>query len=130
TLVEGPISIDKIVGGHEGDEPQTVEVTREAVLEVLGSGLFTALAEQIFTFSHWSYAEFLTALYLDSRCPSWNFIKTIVCHPSDPGGRIIPQLGDTVAWLANMRSEVLKEVSKRDPQVLLRADLVGASSDA
>jgi hypothetical protein len=70
--------------------------------------------------SHQTYKEFLAAWYLDQHKLSLAQIKSLLIHPD---GKVVPQLYETVAWLANMKPEVFNEIIKIEPEILLRSDV-------
>ena len=52
---------------------------------------------------------------------------SVLVHPDDEEGKIVPQLHETAAWLASMSPEVFRAITHADPEVLLRSDV--ASTD-
>jgi hypothetical protein len=98
-------------------------VWSEAVIkEVLATGLFVAKGVKLFGWTHQTYAEFLAAEYI-AKFGSLTLpqILSLVTHPTD--GKLIPQLKQTVAWLASMNREVFQSILKLEPEVLLFSDL-------
>jgi hypothetical protein len=80
-------------------------------------------------FSHQTYAEFLTAWYLYEKNTPLAQIKSLILHPLDPAGKLIPQLYEVTAWLAGLRSDVFELVAQREPAILLRGDTASFSHD-
>ena len=52
---------------------------------------------------------------------SFDQLKMLVIHPEDPQGKIIPQLHEVVAWLAEMSSSVFDYLVQTEPDLLLRS---------
>ncbi|WP_236142337.1 CHAT domain-containing protein [Nostoc sp. CMAA1605] len=121
---------EKICHGTENVEGRDFEITQETVDEVLDTGLFSSRGElNRIGWAHQTYAEFLAAWYLKERQIKLPQILKLIVHPDDPENRIIPQLYETVAWLASLLPEVFQEVMKTDPHVLLQSDVATASDN-
>ena len=104
-----------------------VALTLEQLREVLDTNLFTAAEGQgRYRFSHQTYAEFLAAEYLTQHGIPLAQLRDLLAHPIDSGGRIIPQLSETAAWVAEMNVEFFQYVLEHDPEVLLRSDVATA----
>jgi hypothetical protein len=107
--------------------PSDSVLTREQLREVLDTNLFTTAEGQCrYRFLHQTYAEFLAAEYLTRHGVSLAQLRDLLAHPIDSGGRIIPQLSETAAWVAEMNIEFFEYVLEHDPEVLLRSDVATA----
>jgi predicted NACHT family NTPase len=95
-------------------------VTREVIEEVLDTGLFSSRGSKRMGWAHQTYAEFLAAWYLKQHNLNLNQILNLIIHPDS---RVVPQLQETVAWLASMIPEVFQELLKTDSDVLLQSDI-------
>jgi hypothetical protein len=73
--------------------------------------------------AHQTYAEFLAAWYLVRHEVPATKINTLIFSSQEPDRKLIPQLHETVAWLASMRLDVLQEITDTDPDVLLQTDV-------
>ncbi|MDH6063965.1 NACHT domain-containing protein [Umezakia ovalisporum] len=97
---------------------------RDEVLSITGlfssRGLFSS---QRMGFAHQTYAEFLAAWYLTERNIPLVQVMSLIVSQGDPESKLIPQLHETAAWLASMRTDCLEEIIKTDPDVLLRSDI-------
>jgi hypothetical protein len=49
-------------------------------------------------------------------------IMSLLVHPGDGEGKIVPQLQETAGWVAVSSSAVFRRITAADPQVLLRGD--------
>jgi predicted NACHT family NTPase len=118
------VLIEKICQGTESVEGREFEITQEIVEEVLDTGLFSSRGElSRMGWAHQTYAEFLAAWYLvQHKTPLHQAMKLIV-SPEYAENKLIPQLHETASWLASMRNDVLQEIMKSDPDVLLRSDI-------
>ena len=117
------VLLQKLCRGSENANGREFEITRVVIEEVLDTGLFSSRGLHRMGWAHQTYAEFLAAWYLKQRQIKLPQILDLIVHPDDPDNRIVPQLHETVAWLASMASEVFQKVMETDPDVLLRSDL-------
>jgi predicted NACHT family NTPase len=99
------------------------EITREVIKEVLDTGLFSSRGLHRMGWAHQTYAEFLAAWYLTQHETPLAQIKNLIFTSEDLDYKLIPQLYETAAWLASMRLDVLQEIIKTDPDVLLQTDV-------
>ena len=74
-------------------------------------------------FAHKSYAEFLAAWYLKKHETPLAQIKQLLFSSVDSEWKLIPQLYETATWLASMREDILIEIIKTNPDVLLQSDI-------
>jgi predicted NACHT family NTPase len=79
-------------------------------------------------FVHKSYAEFLAAWYLTKHETPLAQIQQLLFSSVDSEWKLIPQLYETAVWLASMREDVLKEIIKTNPDVLLQSDIPNEDS--
>jgi hypothetical protein len=115
---------ERICQGTENFDGREFEISQENVEEVLDTTLFSSRGElNRMGWAHQTYAEFLAAWYLVQHETPLNQIMKLISYPEDYGNKLIPQLHETAAWLASMRSDVLHEIMKTDPDVLLRSDV-------
>ncbi|MDZ8069461.1 MAG: hypothetical protein RMY64_28255 [Nostoc sp. DedQUE08] len=118
------VLIEKICQGTETFDSREFEITQKTVAEVLDTGLFSSRGElSRMGWAHQTYAEFLAAWYLVQHETPLNQVMKLIVSPEDPERKLIPQLHETAAWLASMRTDVLQEIMKTDPDVLLRSDI-------
>jgi predicted NACHT family NTPase len=111
-----------LCGAHEDD----LSITEKVIEETLDTGLFSGRGKQRLGWAHQTYAEFLAARYLVHHNFSLEDILHLIVHPDDAEGYIVPQLHETAAWLASMRSDVFQILMTREPEVLLRSDVATA----
>ncbi|WP_292850340.1 CHAT domain-containing protein [Nostoc sp. NMS8] len=118
------VLIEKMCQGIESVEGREFEINEEAVEEVLDTGLFSSRGElSLMGWAHQTYAEFLAAWYLIQHQTPLERVMSLIVSYKDPEHKLIPQLHETAAWLASMRTDVLQEIMKTDPDVLLRSDI-------
>lgn len=118
----GDITVADLVPSCESIGPESFPVEEAEVREVLGTGLFNSRGSQRMGWAHQTYAEFLAASYLTDHNVSLEQKLSIICCD---GGRVIPQLYETAAWLASMDHSVFKELMTTDPALMLRSDVAG-----
>lgn len=112
-----------LVGGIETVAGHQFEISESVLRETLSTGLFSSRGVHRMGLGHQSYAEYLAAYYLTYRQVSTAQIVSLVCHPGDAVGRLVPQLYEVSAWLVSMNHEILSCLMEIDPEVLLRGDL-------
>ncbi len=100
-----------------------LKVTSRFVQEVLDIQLFSDRDSNRMGWAHQTYAEFLAAWYLTQHETPLAKIKNLIFSSEDPNHKLIPQLHETAAWLASMRLDVLQEIIKTDPDILLKTDV-------
>lgn len=120
---EEDVLIQELAQAYERVNTRPLEVSEAAITEVLDTGLFSSRGSNRMGWAHQTYAEFLAAWYLTQHEISLDQIKTLLFSSKDPDHKLIPQLHETAAWLASMRTDVLEEIVKTDPDVLLRSDI-------
>jgi predicted NACHT family NTPase len=96
---------------------------RDTIEEVLDTGLFSSRGFSRMGWAHQTYAEFLAAWYLAKNEVPLAKIQALIFSSEDPDHQLIPQLHETAAWLASMRADVLQDIIKTDPDVLLQSDI-------
>lgn len=117
------VVIRELVSGTEfalGDE---FPVTEEAVREVLSTALFSSRGSHRMGWAHQTYAEFLAAWYLQHRQLTLEQMMSLIVHPGDSDGKLVPQLHETAAWLSSMNQKVFQEVIKTNPDILLNSSV-------
>ncbi len=121
---DNDVLIEKICQGTESADGKEFEITEEAVEEVLDTALFSSRGElSRMGWAHQTYAEFLAAWYLVQHQTHLNKVMSLIVSPEDSERKLIPQLHETAAWLASMRTDILQEIMETDPDVLLRSDI-------
>ncbi len=109
--------------GFEKVNERGFEINTEAIKEVLDTGLFSSRGLHRMGWAHQTYAEFLAAWYLTQHQIPLAQIMELILSSEDPDHKLIPQLHETVAWLASMRLDILPEILKTDPDVILQTDV-------
>src|SRR5205807_2136147 len=83
-------------GGSEQHGRGDVPITPSLIASTLKTSLFTSSGR----WAHRSYAEFLAAWYLAEREVSWPILRSVIVHPFDISGKLVPQLHEVAAWLS------------------------------
>lgn len=118
----GDIIKTELVSGVEQINGQDFSIGLEEIDEALGTTLFSSRGTGRLGWSHHTYAEFLAAWYLIEHKVDVPRILNLIVHPSF-SDHLIPQLHETVAWLANFSPEIFREVINIEPQILLLSDV-------
>lgn len=117
------VPLSDLEGGSEpsgGGNP--LPVTERELVDTLGTGLFSGRGETSLGWSHQTYAEFLAAQWIVENDLSLPQVEGLFRHPRDPERRFVPQLKETVAWLAGMQPRVRALVLSTEPELLLDSD--------
>ncbi|MCX5722813.1 MAG: hypothetical protein NT179_12415 [Nitrospirae bacterium] len=122
------VTIRELSGGTESDNKDRFNVGEKEIGEALGTGLFSTRGPNRIGWGHQTYAEFLAAWYLKKHDVSISKIKSLITHPDDPNKKIIPQLGETAAWLAGMIPEIFQSIVRAEPDLLLRSEVATGDS--
>jgi hypothetical protein len=125
-MPEDYIDFKELIGGKEKIDSDSFEVPEKSIRETLNTGLFTSRGAHLMGFAHQTYAEFLAAKYL--KTAPIEQIKALFAHPNDVD-KIIPQLHETIAWLAGQRHDVVSWVLSVEPEILLRSDVTKADDE-
>jgi hypothetical protein len=115
------VMIRDIAGGYENVKTDKFLATEASVRETLGTGLFSSRGVDRMGWAHQTYAEYLAARYVYEKDVAIDQIKSLLIHAGVVEERVVPQLSETAAWVANLVPAFFDEVAKRDPEVLLRS---------
>jgi hypothetical protein len=124
---EADVTLRELQGGVEAAAGNEFHVNEAAVQETLATGLFSSRGPQRMGWAHQTYAEFLAAWYLVYRGLGLTQMMSLIAHPGDPDGKLVPQLHEVSAWLAGMSPDVFREIRGVEPEVLLRSDVTTAA---
>ncbi|MGE0821978.1 MAG: NACHT domain-containing NTPase [Candidatus Binatia bacterium] len=122
------VAIRDLAGGKEKAQDNEFEVSEEAVKEALKTGLFSVRGANCLGWAHQTYAEFLAAYYLVQSGMLTSQMMSLIVHPGDQEGKLVPQLHETAAWLAAMVPAIFQQIMKTNPEVLLRSDVATAEA--
>jgi predicted NACHT family NTPase len=122
------VTIRELSGGNESDNGVQFNVGDKEIQEALSTGLFSPHGQNRIGWGHQTYAEFLAAWYLKKHDISVVQVKGLIAHPGDLAGKIVPQLGETAAWLAGMIPEIFHSVVRAEPDLLLRSEVATGDS--
>lgn len=99
----------------------TLGVSKNALLEVVESALFTSVGESTFGFAHQTFAECLAAQSLASL-PLVQ-VRRLLLQNDDQGEHVVPQLAELAAWTAGYHKGFCDYLLIVDPTSLLRSDV-------
>jgi hypothetical protein len=122
------IAISELVGGFEPASNGSFSVGEVELHQALLTSLFTPVSDGLFTWSHQTFAEFLSAYYLIERGLNSRSLLEYL-RPSE-GARIPPQLREVSAWLASMDTGFFSALAESEPDILLHSDVASASPEA
>jgi hypothetical protein len=126
TSMRDLLSVSEIWGDRECIHQIPIEVDDAALRETFNTGLFASRGSERLGWTHKSYAEFLAAFYLVQHNLALIQIKELLTQDFQGEKQVVPQLRQTIAWLATMRADLLKEIMEIEPEVLLRSDIATA----
>lgn len=122
-IIEEYLPVKDFCIGYEDALGERFRVNEKVVNEVLTTGLFVSRGPHRMGWFHQTYAEFLAAWYLHIHKITTPQIMSLITHPGDKEGKLIPQLYETASWLASMNPEIFREIMKVDPEILLKSDV-------
>lgn len=118
------LAVRDVAGDQENLHGNTLSISEQLVLETLETALFQGGDKRLW--SHKYYMEFLAAWYVTTiRSLSTLQIKTLLF---DAEGRVVPQLYETAAWIADINDEIIEPIVEHDSHILLRGDLLSMNS--
>jgi hypothetical protein len=123
----GDIALADLAGTerHGANEFRVDENALRETLEI--SGLFTGFGCERMGFAHQSFAEFLAAWYLKKTATETGQ-KLRPLHDHE-GGKLVPKLAETAAWLASLDRPVLDHLIDHQPEALLHVDGAALTND-
>jgi len=124
---ENALPSSELAHGIEHSDDTDVRVDERAVEDVLDTALFVGRGASLMCFAHQTLQEYLAARYLKSCGVPIRQIASLIKHPGDQTGRLIPQLQGTAGWIARMLPDVCKEIAASDLVTIVREDAVELS---
>ncbi|WP_367356523.1 NACHT domain-containing NTPase [Mesotoga sp.] len=115
------VSVSQLAGICETKRGDVFIATEAQIKEVLKTALFSVSHEGTI-WSHRSYAEFLAASFIVSRNLSEMQLRSLIMHNYRPED-LVPQLKETIAWIATERDEIFDYLLEISPLTLLSSDL-------
>jgi len=119
------ITIDEVAGGVEVANHEEFAVDREVVRDTLATGLFEPAGGGVHTFAHRTFGEYLAASCLAREDFTLDQIFSLITTSADD--RVVPQMRDVAAWIAELRVDVRHELIRRDPLTAARMEVAGCS---
>ena len=120
------LSLREVWGDKEYVHQSAIEVNNVAIQETLNTGLFASRGSERLGWVHKTYAEFLAAFYLTEHNLAPTQIKELLTQDDRGEEQLVPQLHQTIAWLATLRTDVFHEIMKIEPEILVRSDITMA----
>ena len=93
--IKSDLLIQDIANGSETDDVETFAVTEDIVDATLATDLFNSKGPDRFRFQHQTFAECLSARYLD-RMP-FRQLQLLLCKRDAVGEYVVPQLAEVAA---------------------------------
>lgn len=118
TLGAGDVALSALTGGTERANHADFAVILAAIMETLGTGLFSSRGPDRMGWTHQTFAEFLAAWHIAQRGLSLRRVMELVVHPA---GDLIPQLTEMMGWLASLRADVKTALMESYPEHVLLA---------
>lgn len=122
-LPKSEVPIQSLKGGKEIVNDNEFNIDEKVIMETLGTGLFSSRGIDRLGWAHQSYAEFLSALYISQNDIHIHQVKSLLVHPYDPEGKLIPQLHETANWLSGMELDIFKMLLEIEPELLLQSNV-------
>lgn len=115
--------VEDLVGEREGTESHSFDVGKAQIEESLRTGLFTSRGSERLGFAHQTYGEFLAAHHLVARQTPLDQVLPLLTQIDGDRRVIVPQLLETAAWLATMRTDLFDALAEDNPGALLASDV-------
>lgn len=119
------ITIDDVAGSVEVANHEEFAVDREVVRDTLATGLFEPAGGGVHTFAHRTFGEYLAASYIAREDFTLEQIFGLITTSADD--RVVPQMRDVAAWIAELRVDLRHELIRRDPLTAARMEAAGCS---
>lgn len=118
--------LGELVGGVEQDQTSAlqtdIDATYSNLKDVVESALFSSSRDGAYGFGQASYAEFLCARWIAGGSLAAEQLDQLLFMDALDRRRVVPQLNEVAAWLADQDRDFFEDLLARDPTVLLRAD--------
>lgn len=115
------VTLKDLSGGKEEIDGDELQVDRRVVKETLKTALFSDHGQNRTVWNHRTYAEFLAAYYIQHNLKLEQIKSLILLDDTDK--KVVPQLYETAAWLAEMNANIFRTMLQIDPEILLHTDL-------
>jgi hypothetical protein len=118
----GALSKIEMAGGQENADAVPFDVSQKAVSQTLETALFASAGVGVLRWETRNVAEFLAAKYVLDHNLNLPKILSLIVHPRDNAQKLVPQLHNTAAWLAEKSDAVFEHIAYREVQLLLSLD--------
>jgi glycosyltransferase involved in cell wall biosynthesis len=125
----GAILLSEIAGGHEPALGTNFPVSEAELHEVLLTSLFNPINNELFVWSHRTFAEYLAAHYLLEHGLSAEQCMNLLRASSAAEETVPQQLREVAAWLASMHPDFFRALIHSEPDILLRSDVASAAPE-
>jgi hypothetical protein len=123
------LTIGDLTGHSELCRGIAFPISERALRETLtATGLFSSRGAGLLGWAHQTYAEFLAAKYLVDHSVRRDQLAALLMHHEDRL-KVIPQLHETAAWVANLDKTAFQWLADTDPYVLLNSDVPPIKED-
>ena len=120
------ISLSELATGVATSRGIPISVTEEALREAIDTGLFTSRGQDRLSWAHQTFGEFLAARYLTQIGLSSQQVGGLLFHWHESEHKLVPQLQEVAAWVASANEDVFRQLTRSQPEVLLRSDVATA----
>jgi hypothetical protein len=115
------VAPEDLSGGKEKIDGDEFHVDETVIKETLKTAFFSAHGQNRMVWNHRTFAEYFAASYVHNF--KLEQIKSLILLTGDTDKKLVPQLYETAAWLAEMNPNIFQTMLQVDPEVLLYADL-------
>lgn len=120
---ENIITIRELSSGSDSTIDENMQVEESDIRQVLETALFRADGKRQYTWSHYSYAEFLAAYYIIEMKLTDVQLETILFENIAIGVQSVNPLVETTAWVASKNQKIKKLLIENNPDVAIKSDL-------
>lgn len=119
-LPSGAVSLNQITASNKTAESNHF---LKSLQETLKTGIFFSSDNKIYSWSHLTFAEFLTAYYLTKKTSKIEEIKSFLVSKIPENNFIFPQLREVAGWVALLNEEFFDYLIATEPSLLLTSDV-------
>lgn len=120
---ENIITIRELASGSGYAIDESMQIEESDIRQVLETALFRADGKRQYTWSHYSYAEFLAAYYILEMKLTGVQLEAILFENITFGVQSVNPLVETAVWVATKNQRIRELLIENNPEVAIQSDL-------
>lgn len=117
------VTISEIADGTDNSIDSCMQIKESDIREVLETALFTTTGDGRYTWSHYSYAEFLAAHYVIIKQFTNEQLEALLMEDISNEVKTVNPLVETATWVASKNTRIRELLIKYNPEVAIKSDL-------